>query len=102
MSLLDTGCRCLRLWVRRRNSLDDPPQQIGYVNCVPEVVEQKTFKGPKFLPLNRMVDKMNEVFRANPLPGKIITIETQVSLPLQRDANEGHSETFQIREHYNN
>ncbi|CAG0901440.1 unnamed protein product [Darwinula stevensoni] len=69
--------RCLRLWVRRRNNLDEPPQQVGYVNYVPEVMEQKMFGSPKFLPLSCMVDRMNEVFRANPLPGKIITIETQ-------------------------
>ncbi|CAG0898365.1 unnamed protein product [Darwinula stevensoni] len=69
--------RCLRLWLRRRNNLDEPPQQLGYVNCVPEVVEQKTFGSPKFLPLSGMIVKVNEMFRANPLPGKIITIETQ-------------------------
>ncbi|CAG0888735.1 unnamed protein product [Darwinula stevensoni] len=69
--------RCLRLWIRRRDNFDEPSQQLGYVNCVPDVVEQKMLGSPKFLPLNSMILKMNEMLRSNPLPGKIITIETQ-------------------------
>ena len=70
--------RCLRLWVRQRNNPDQVPQQLSYLNFVPDVVNNKMFGSPKFLPLNDMVEEMNAMLRTNPLPGEIITIETQV------------------------
>ncbi|CAG0880495.1 unnamed protein product [Darwinula stevensoni] len=69
--------RCLRLWLRRRKDSNAAPQQLHYVNCVPDLMDEKMFGGPKFQPLNSMIDKMNEMLQKNPLPGKIITIETQ-------------------------
>ncbi|CAG0898550.1 unnamed protein product [Darwinula stevensoni] len=72
--------RCLRLWVRQRTRPDRVPQQLSHLNFVPDVVDRKKFGTPKFLPLGDMVQKMNEMLRTNPLPGRIITIETQETM----------------------
>ncbi|CAG0880324.1 unnamed protein product [Darwinula stevensoni] len=69
--------RCLRLWLRRRNDPREPPQQLGHANFVPDVVDGTSLRSPKFQPISSMVEKTNGMLRKNPLPGKIITIETQ-------------------------
>ncbi|XP_076312878.1 uncharacterized protein LOC143226172 isoform X2 [Tachypleus tridentatus] len=70
--------RGLRLWIIPRVDPSRPPQQIGYLNLVPEVTGTSGFWGfPTFETLNSLLARFNSSLRSNPLPGRVLTVESK-------------------------
>lgn len=70
--------RGLRLWLVPRMDPSRPPQQIGVVNLVPQVVgDSGIFGTPNFESLNEMLQRYNSRAHLSPLPGKVLTVESQ-------------------------
>ncbi|GBN04823.1 Transposon Ty3-I Gag-Pol polyprotein, partial [Araneus ventricosus] len=74
-----TYVRGLRLWVGEKQADFDKVQQIGYLNLVPFEVGERggIFSSPDYESLDDVVSKFNREIQTRPLPGRIITIETQ-------------------------
>ncbi|XP_064652669.1 uncharacterized protein LOC135503175 [Lineus longissimus] len=69
--------RGLRLWFGLRLT-PGPPLQISYINTVPGMIRGGGFlREAQFERLPQVLDGLNKMFKENPLPGKIINIETQ-------------------------
>ncbi|XP_019631216.1 PREDICTED: uncharacterized protein LOC109475120 [Branchiostoma belcheri] len=70
--------RGLRLWFGQKMDPSVPPQQIRYINYVPGCIQAPSLFGyPQFESFGETVNKINLMMRQNPLPGKILTVETQ-------------------------
>ncbi|XP_064487178.1 uncharacterized protein LOC135399271 isoform X2 [Ornithodoros turicata] len=76
MSYLEYGerathfMRCLRLWIVPRCDQSRPPQQLDYINLVPQEVDSGgLFSTPKYEMLHQMIDRYNSVVRFRPPPG---------------------------------
>ncbi|XP_013772958.1 uncharacterized protein LOC106458050, partial [Limulus polyphemus] len=70
--------RGLRLWIVPRADPSRPPQQLGYVNLVPETTGTSGFWGfPTFETLSCLLARFNSSSHTNPLPGRILTVECQ-------------------------
>lgn len=70
--------RGLRLWISSRKDGEEKSQQIGYLNVVPEEIEPGgVFSSPVYENLNDVLHKFNQMIRTRPIPGRIITIESQ-------------------------
>ena len=69
-------CRPFRLWIVPKDSSDPQvPQQIGYYNVVPACVSTGgVFSMPEFEPFNMTIEKVNEMFRQNPLQGMLMGV----------------------------
>ncbi|CAL1298528.1 unnamed protein product [Larinioides sclopetarius] len=74
-----TYVRGLRLWVGEKETDFDIAQQIGYLNLVPNEIGGGggIFSSPDYECLDDVVSKYNREVRTRPLPGRIITIESQ-------------------------
>lgn len=78
MTYLDYGqyytyyIRGLRLWIVPRHDPSRPPQQIGYVNVVPQRLQHGGLET-----LDTVLDRFNKVLQSRPIPGRILTVETQ-------------------------
>ncbi|XP_074645623.1 uncharacterized protein LOC141901933 isoform X2 [Tubulanus polymorphus] len=69
--------RGLRLWIRPRQE-PGPPQQLAHINVMPGLLKKGgVFSEAVFENLSTVVDNVNKMFRDKPLPGRILTIETQ-------------------------
>ncbi|XP_064487179.1 uncharacterized protein LOC135399271 isoform X3 [Ornithodoros turicata] len=84
MSYLEYGerathfMRCLRLWIVPRCDQSRPPQQLDYINLVPQEVDSGgLFSTPKYEMLHQMIDRYNSVVRFRPPPGRILAVESQ-------------------------
>ncbi|XP_064487175.1 uncharacterized protein LOC135399269 [Ornithodoros turicata] len=84
MSYLEYGetttqfMRCLRLWIVPRCDQSRPPQQLDYINLVPqEVGSGGLFSAPKYETLHQMIDRYNSEARFRPAPGRILAVESQ-------------------------
>lgn len=62
-----------RLWVRPKVAGESQTAtQIGLMNVIPGIVSHGgTFSLPKFNTIAETVNSINEIFTANPLPGKV-------------------------------
>ncbi|KAK2192381.1 hypothetical protein NP493_30g00029 [Ridgeia piscesae] len=71
--------RCLRIWIASKTAADvGEPQQLGYINVVPACQDSGGFLSlPTFDTLGETVSKMNAMLTAQPLPGRILNLETQ-------------------------
>ncbi|XP_015904789.1 uncharacterized protein [Parasteatoda tepidariorum] len=70
--------RGLRLWISKRNSGEERSQQIGYINIVPEKKKDGgIFSSAVFEDLDEVIDRFNSMIKNQPIPGRIITIESQ-------------------------
>ncbi|XP_042903115.1 uncharacterized protein [Parasteatoda tepidariorum] len=70
--------RGLRLWLQIFPPGEERVQKIGYVNLVPEAEgTEGIFTHAKYETLDDVLLKFNNASRTSPLPGRIITIETQ-------------------------
>ncbi|XP_055336587.1 uncharacterized protein LOC129587036 [Paramacrobiotus metropolitanus] len=67
--------RALRLWMQTKSSPDGVCDQIGYGNFLPQIQGQgSTFSVET---LDGVMARINHQFQQYPMPGRIITIETQ-------------------------
>ncbi|ELU13029.1 hypothetical protein CAPTEDRAFT_225021 [Capitella teleta] len=71
--------RGLRLWFCSKDAGDaSEPQQLGYLSVVPTCLSAAgMFSKPKFENFAQTVDRINEMFRQNPIPGRLLNVETQ-------------------------
>lgn len=71
--------RGLRLWLVPRTDVSRPPQLLGYTNLVPEILPGTggLFGMPQFESLNDLLQRFNQGLITNPLPGRVIAIESQ-------------------------
>ncbi|GFT70311.1 uncharacterized protein NPIL_66861 [Nephila pilipes] len=70
--------RGLRLWISERETDQEKEQQIGYVNVIPQQDnEGGIFSTPVYERLDDVVSRFNRMIQTRPLPGRIITIESQ-------------------------
>ncbi|XP_055336643.1 uncharacterized protein LOC129587082 [Paramacrobiotus metropolitanus] len=63
--------RGLRLWTQVKSGHGNNCDQIGYCNFLPSI------QGDNVERLDRLLFKINQQFERNPLPGQIVTVETQ-------------------------
>ena len=60
-----------RLWITSKDESSAPePQQLGYYNVVPACVSDGFFSKIKFESFDVTIEKLNDIFRRCPLPGK--------------------------------
>ncbi|XP_055929538.1 uncharacterized protein LOC129960270 isoform X1 [Argiope bruennichi] len=89
-----TYVRGLRLWVSEKQVDYDIPQQIGYLNLVPDQMSGTggIFSSPDYETLDEVVSRYNRMTHTRPIPGRIITIETQeMKLKLSGEADPDRS-----------
>lgn len=66
----------LRLWIIPSDGLHAHQQQLGYVNHIPPVPPRQN-GALHFEELGTVIaSRLNDSFRSNPLPGKVLTVET--------------------------
>ncbi|KAG8202005.1 hypothetical protein JTE90_010376 [Oedothorax gibbosus] len=71
--------RGLRLWLSETpGEEENKGQQIGYFNLIPEQIKSGGFfTTPTFESLNDLLSRFNNMLHTNPIPGRILTIESQ-------------------------
>ncbi|KFM82596.1 hypothetical protein X975_05027, partial [Stegodyphus mimosarum] len=70
--------RGLRLWLLERPDKNGTGQQIGYMNLKPRQTSNGgIFSSPTYESLQEVIDRFNVMIQTNPIPGRIITIETR-------------------------
>ncbi|XP_054709337.1 uncharacterized protein LOC129219042 [Uloborus diversus] len=69
--------RGLRLWIVKRDSTNERIREIGFINIVPEERSEKGRFSTSFERLQDVISKFNSKITENPIPGRIVTIESQ-------------------------
>ncbi|XP_077980496.1 uncharacterized protein LOC144435756 [Glandiceps talaboti] len=71
--------RGLRLWFGPKSTSSGSPDQLGYLNCVPGCIKSGGFFSgyPQFESLQTSLSSLNTYLQQQPIPGRIVTVETQ-------------------------
>ena len=72
-----------RLWLTSRDPDDPPgPQQIAFINFIPQCVDQGGFfSGPKFEQFGDALNRMNENLKGQPIQGRLCQLTSRQTNP---------------------